>query len=310
MGRVIGELERLRGEAEEAHAIAKQRAEEVEQAKAQAEELDLELKRAKQRFAQQSERMKIEMKQRIEELLTETKRKLRNKTRQVVRKQDEYVKAVSKTAGVVRTQQSEAEELVDAMLAELDVTVEQFAPAEALIAVGDTAAVEGSAIRGEVAELHESKGEAVLLVSGKRMTVKLGKLRKVTTPAPKPADPLAAFRPKKLPASGGTGVSPVSDIPSGTPGHISNSYALQMQDSADTLDLHGYTIEEAREVLDEFISRCLLTNVGTVRIMHGVGTGRLRAFVQDYLKREAHAKNAREAPLKEGGLGVTLADLV
>jgi len=308
MGRVIGELERLRAEAEEAHAVAKQRADEVEKARAQAEELDLELKRAKQRFAQQSERMKQEMKQRIEELLTETKRKLRNKTRQVVRKQDEYVKAVSKTAGVVRTQQSEAEELVDAMLAELDVQVEQLAPAEAGIAVGDTAAVEGSSIRGEVVELHGSKGEAVLQVSGKRMNVKLRNLRKVTTPAPRPADPLAAFRPKKAPGAG-VGV-PAVEAPTGTPGHISTSYALQMQDSADTLDLHGYTIEEAREVLDEFISRSLLTNVGTVRIMHGVGTGRLRAFVQDYLKREAHAKNVREAPSREGGLGVTLADLV
>jgi DNA mismatch repair protein MutS2 len=83
-----------------------------------------------------------------------------------------------------------------------------------------------------------------------------------------------------------------------------------MQDSADTLDLHGYTVEEARELLDEFMSTCLLTNVGTVRIMHGVGTGRLRAFVQDYLKREAHAGNIRAASTKEGGMGVTLADLV
>ncbi|MDQ3023323.1 MAG: Smr/MutS family protein [bacterium] len=305
MGSVIGELERLRAEAEDAHAVAKSRAQEVESAKAQAEELDLELKRAKQRFAQQSERMKTEMKQRIEELLTETKRKLKNKTRQVVRKQDEYVKAVSKTAGVVRTQQSEAEELVDAMLAELDVQVEQLAPSGSGLAVGDMAAVEGSSIRGEVAELHVSKGEAVLAVSGKRMTVKLRQLRKVTSAAPKPVDPLAKFKPKTVEpaASSRLGVEKPQ-------GHISTSYALQMQDSADTLDLHGYTIEEAREQLDEFISSCLLTNVGTVRIMHGVGTGRLRTFVQDYLKKEAHVKSVREAPGKEGGLGVTLAELV
>ena len=44
--------------------------------------------------------------------------------------------------------------------------------------------------------------------------------------------------------------------------------------------------------------------------MHGVGTGRLRAFVQDYLKKEAHASNIRAASTKEGGMGVTLADLV
>ena len=298
MGSVIGELERLRSEAEEAHAEAKARAAEVESAKAQAEELDLELKRAKQRFAQQSERMKAEMKQRIEELLQETKRKLKNKTRQVVRKQDEYVKAVSKTAGVVRTQQSEAEELVDEMLAELGVQVEQLAPVEAGIAIGDMAAVEGSALRGEVAEVHEGKGEAVLVVSGKRINVKLRQLRKVTQAAPKPADPLDRFRPRA-----------VADDKQ-PPKHLETSYALNMQDSSDTLDLHGYTVEEAREMLDEFMSTCLLTNVGTVRIMDGVGTGRLRAFVQDYLKREAHASNIRAASTKEGGMGVTLADLV
>lgn len=297
MGSVIGELERLRAEAEEAHAEAKARAAEVEAAKAQAEELDLELKRAKQRFAQQSERMKAEMKLRIEELLQETKRKLKNKTRQVVRKQDEYVKAVSKTAGVVRNQQTEAEELVDEMLAELGVQVEQLAPVEAGIAVGDIAAVEGSAIRGEVAEVNQSKGEAVLVVSGKRMNVKLRQLRKVTLAAPKPADALDRYRPK-------------ATSEKEPPKHLETSFALNMQDSADTLDLHGYTVEEARELLDEFMSTCLLTNVGTVRIMHGVGTGRLRAFVHDYLKREAHASNIRAASTKEGGMGVTLADLV
>jgi DNA mismatch repair protein MutS2 len=310
MGSVIGELERLRAEAEEAHAVAKARAAEVEVARAQAEELDLELKRAKQRFAQQSERLKAEMKLRIEELLQETKRKLKNKTRQVVRKQDEYVKAVSKTAGVVRNQQTEAEELVDEMLAELGVQVEQLAPVEDGIAVGDMAAVEGSSIRGEVVEVNPNKGEAVLQVSGKRMNVKLRNLRKVTQAAPKPADPLDKFKPKSTVSSGAAPALSAIGGMNAPPKHLENSYALNMQDSSDTLDLHGYTVEEARELLDEFLSTCLLTNVGTVRIMHGVGTGRLRALVQDYLKREAHATNIRAASTKEGGMGVTLADLV
>jgi DNA mismatch repair protein MutS2 len=295
MASVIGELERLKAEAEAAHASARTQADEVEKIKAE----NLELRRAKQRFAQQSERMKAEMKLRIEELLQETKRKLKNKTRQVVRKQDEYVKAVSKTAQVVRNQQSEAEELMEAMLAELDVQAEELAPVEAGVQVGDLAAVEDSSIRGEVAEINASKGEAVLVVAGKRMTMKLTRLRKVTTAAPAPVDPLAAFRPKKAPTPERAALPKAED-----------HFAAGMQDSADQLDLHGHTVEEARELLDEFISRSLIGNVNTVRIMHGVGTGRLRAFVQDYLKREAHVKNIRQAPNNEGGLGVTLADLV
>jgi DNA mismatch repair protein MutS2 len=54
---------------------------------------------------------------------------------------------------------------------------------------------------------------------------------------------------------------------------------------------------------------CLLNGSTTIRLMHGIGSGRLRAFVQDYLRRHKLVVNVRYAALNDGGVGVTLADL-
>ena len=43
--------------------------------------------------------------------------------------------------------------------------------------------------------------------------------------------------------------------------------------------------------------------------MHGIGTGKLRNFVQSYLKRHPQITNVRFAGTHDGGVGVTLADL-
>ena len=62
--------------------------------------------------------------------------------------------------------------------------------------------------------------------------------------------------------------------------------------------------------LDGFLSRCLLAGIGDVRIMHGVGTGRLSQFVRDYLRSTPYVANVRQADTHDGGVGVTLADIV
>ena len=44
-------------------------------------------------------------------------------------------------------------------------------------------------------------------------------------------------------------------------------------------------------------------------IMHGVGSGKLRAFVRDYLMRSEHVKSFRDASTEEGGKGTTIVEL-
>ncbi len=74
------------------------------------------------------------------------------------------------------------------------------------------------------------------------------------------------------------------------------------------LDLRGMTVEEALMEVDMFISRSILANVGQVTIIHGKGTGALRAAVHDYLKHCKQVKSYRLGVFGEGEAGVTIAE--
>ena len=294
MGLVIGELDRLRREARDAAAAQTQKTAEVEAIRAQNAKLTEELRLAKQRLAGQMETVKTEVRTRVEELLNETKHKLKKKARDASRKQDEYVKAASKTSQVARRQSELIEGAVDDIAASI-ADGAQAGAEQRRITVGMQVRVADSRLTGEVLEINEARSEAVIGVFGKRVGVKLARvhpLQEAGEPEA-PFDPVEALR-RKVGAA---------------PERTERSYARGLQDSSDTVDLHGMTIEEAREYLDEFVNRAILSNVPTIRVMHGVGTGRLRNFVQDYLRSSGQAHNIRQADVHDGGVGVTLADL-
>ncbi len=75
------------------------------------------------------------------------------------------------------------------------------------------------------------------------------------------------------------------------------------------LDLRGQTVEEALMELDMFINRSILSNVGLITIIHGKGTGALRAAVHDYLKRCKQIRSFRLGTFGEGESGVTIAEI-
>ena len=79
----------------------------------------------------------------------------------------------------------------------------------------------------------------------------------------------------------------------------------------DQVDLRGLHVDEALGKLDAFLSEAMLTGLREVRIIHGLGTGRLRAAVQEYLSNSGVVKNFRlgEAGRDPGGPGVTFAEL-
>jgi len=294
MGAILAELEDLRKTAEDKRKEAANQAAELARIRERNEELQAELKLEKQKFARHVERVKQQLEQRIDALLTETKQKLKKKARQSSRKHDEYVKAASKSAGVARAQKAEVEQVVAEVMQELAVGAEDAKAKPEQLSVGDIAVIGESGISGEIIELEPERGEAVIAVRGKRMTVQLSQLHPFAPEHRPPADLLESYRR----STRATAV-----------GKAEADFQTPTATASDTLDLHGYTIEEAQEELELFLSRCLLANVPTVRIMHGIGTGRLKAFVQDYLRRHQQVRNVRTAPVAEGGVGVTIAEL-
>ena len=73
----------------------------------------------------------------------------------------------------------------------------------------------------------------------------------------------------------------------------SNSNPPQASKRLLRLDLHGYTIEQAKEQLEVAIDKALRENIEQIEIIHGKGTGVLKEFVQKYLSEQKHISQFR-----------------
>jgi DNA mismatch repair protein MutS2 len=81
---------------------------------------------------------------------------------------------------------------------------------------------------------------------------------------------------------------------------------LNLRTSHNTLDLRGKTVAEAEAILEAHLAQA---PPGPVWIIHGHGTGRLRAGIRAYLQNHPRVQSFAAAPPHEGGSGVTVAQL-
>ncbi len=84
----------------------------------------------------------------------------------------------------------------------------------------------------------------------------------------------------------------------------------RMERSANTdLDLRGQTVEEALLEVDRFLDNAVLCGLDRVTVIHGKGTGALRAAVHSHLKGHRQVKGFRLGVYGEGETGVTVVEL-
>ncbi|MEG1972073.1 MAG: Smr/MutS family protein [Oscillospiraceae bacterium] len=81
------------------------------------------------------------------------------------------------------------------------------------------------------------------------------------------------------------------------------------RDISTELNLRGMDSVEAIMALDNFIDRAVMAKIPTICIVHGKGTGVLRAAVQKRLKAHKSVKEFRLGRYGEGEDGVTIATL-
>ena len=74
------------------------------------------------------------------------------------------------------------------------------------------------------------------------------------------------------------------------------------------INLLGKTVDEAIAELDKYLDDAYLSHLSPVRIVHGKGTGALRAGVHNYLKRVSYVKEFHLAAFGEGDAGVTIVE--
>ena len=75
------------------------------------------------------------------------------------------------------------------------------------------------------------------------------------------------------------------------------------------LNVIGLTVEEALPVVDKFIDQALLHGLEKIRIIHGIGSGRLRNAIGKYLNTHRGVKLFVPGEAQRGGSGVTVVEL-
>lgn len=75
------------------------------------------------------------------------------------------------------------------------------------------------------------------------------------------------------------------------------------------LDMRGWRVEHAIEEMDAYLNNAALAGMGSVRILHGKGTGALRTAIREQLTHHPLVKSFTPAPANEGGDGVTVVKL-
>ena len=84
---------------------------------------------------------------------------------------------------------------------------------------------------------------------------------------------------------------------------------MRVAPAAAEVDLRGMDSIEAIGVLEQFLDQAMRSNLETVRIIHGKGTGVLRAAVQQALRKNKYVKSFRLGVYGEGEDGVTIAEM-
>lgn len=84
---------------------------------------------------------------------------------------------------------------------------------------------------------------------------------------------------------------------------------MKMTATPQEVDLRGMDSVDAVIVLERYIDEAMRGNVPTIRIIHGKGTGALRAAVQQALRKNKFIKKYRLGVYGEGEDGVTIAEL-
>ena len=100
-----------------------------------------------------------------------------------------------------------------------------------------------------------------------------------------------------------------SNQKSNTKKDYSNRKEFKAKAVSPEINLLGRNVDEACFEIDKFLDNCYLNGLESVRIVHGKGTGALRAGIHKFLKTHPHVKTFRVGLYGEGENGVTIVEI-
>ena len=156
--------------------------------------------------------------------------------------------------------------------------------------IGDKVFVKNIGQQGVVQNIRLQKGEAEILCGNIRVRSKISELthmissEKAQTVKKKP-NWKAVKKDEKV--------------------QVSKSLAPKPSPSLE-VNVIGLTVHEALPEVEAFIDSAVIANLNEVRIVHGVGTGKLRAGIHEFLRTHRNVESYRLGKYGEGETGVTI----
>lgn len=89
-------------------------------------------------------------------------------------------------------------------------------------------------------------------------------------------------------------------------GFVTFSNNFKAQNIASEINVIGLNVDQAIPIVDKYLDDCYMANLEFARIVHGKGTGKLRAGIHSFLKKHPHVKSYRMGTYGEGEMGVTV----
>ena len=157
-------------------------------------------------------------------------------------------------------------------------------PKDTVFTPGDQVRIKGQTTIGEVMEVNNK--QAIVAFGLLKTTVKTDRLEKMSNNQVKKEKAKVSF---------------VSS-------HTADDIRERKLNFSHDIDVRGMRADEALQAVAYFIDDAILVSAGSVRILHGTGTGALRQVIRQYLSTVPGIKRFRDEHVQFGGAGITVVE--
>lgn len=261
--------------AQSQHRIAEEERKMAEEARAELEKLRADAERERRKLDEDRNRLQAKAKEDAKRIVVDTKR--------------EMEKLIVEIRSIKDIDRSAADRVIQAARDTLRATETAVNEKEAIkkedntkppktVRAGDTVNIVTLDQKATVLSAPDSKGEVMVQAGVMKLNVKLKDIR------------LIEEKKAAAPTSGKVGLGAGKQV------------GLE-------LDVRGMLVDDANIIVDRYLDDAYNAGLSEVNIIHGKGTGALRAGVQAFLKRHPLVKGYRMGSYGEGDAGITVVTL-
>ena len=276
-------FEDLLASLEESRVTIEKEREEIASYKSEISRLKSRLEQKEERFDERKDKLIRNANEEAQRILREAKETADQTIRQINKLAQSS--GVGKELEAERTKLREKLDKVDKNLSLKNETGPKKTISPKKLKIGDGVKVLTMNLNGTVSSLPNAKGDLYVQMGILRSLVNIKDLELLNEPA-----------------ISGPGMDLMKKNNTGS-GKIKMSKSFSVSPE---VNLIGMTVDEAIPVLDKYLDDAYLAHLPKVRVVHGRGTGALKAGVHKHLKKLKYVKEFRLGDFGEGDTGVTI----